>query len=154
MDIKVFIAGIIQGSDRGRGIYSQDYRTKIKTILTKFLPDAKIFCPFENHPNSIDYDDKLGKKVFLELMEKASQTDVLIAFLPQASLGTAIEIWQAYQAGKIIFTISPMTENWVIKFLSNRNFLSLEEFENFVSSGQFETIVKSYESQKPKTTSP
>ncbi len=144
MGIKIFIAGIIQGSDVGRGIYSQDYRERIKSVLRKSMPDADVFCPFEHHPNSIDYDDERGRKVFSELTEKAAQTDILIAFLPQASLGTAIEIWQAYRAGKIIFTISPMTENWVIKFLSDRNFISLDEFASYVLSGQFREFIESH----------
>ncbi len=142
--MKIFIAGIIQGSDKGRGIYSQDYRKRIKSVLQTQIPQAEIFCPFEHHPNSIDYDDNLGKRVFFELMEKERKADILIAFLPQASLGTAIEIWQAYRAGKIIFTISPMTENWVIKFLADKNFVSLDEFEDFVSSGRFWNFVKSH----------
>ncbi len=142
--MKIFIAGIIQGSDRGKGIYSQDYRARIKSVLQKAIPEAEIFCPFEHHPNSIDYDDERGKRVFLDLIDRAARSDVLIAFLPQASLGTAIEIWQAYCAGKIIITISPMIENWVIKFLSDINFETLESFEDFVLSNRFSDFLENH----------
>lgn len=142
---EIFIAGIIQGSDKGRGIYDQGYRKKLKSLLTEYLPEVEVYCPFENHPNSIDYDSEKGKRVFFELMERASQADILIAFLPQASLGTAIELWQAHQAKKIIFTISPMTENWVIKFLPDKNFTTLTDFEEFIRSGEFETFIENHE---------
>jgi hypothetical protein len=34
-------------------------------------------------------------------------------------MGTAIEMWQAYQAGIPLVTISPMSANWVVKYLSD-----------------------------------
>jgi hypothetical protein len=55
--------------------------------------------------------------------------------VPEASMGTAIEMWQAYGAGIPVVSISPMFDNWVIKFLSARAFATLEEFAEFIASG-------------------
>ena len=71
----------------------------------------------------------------------ATSADVVVAFVPEASMGTAIEVWQAHQAGRIVLTISPMTENWVIRILSSRNFETFEMFERFVRSGRFAEYV-------------
>ena len=35
------------------------------------------------------------------------EIDVLLAFVPEASMGTAIEMWEAYQHGAAVITISP-----------------------------------------------
>jgi hypothetical protein len=55
-------------------------------------------------------------------------------------MGTAIEMWQAYGAGARILSISPMSENWVVKFLSERVFATMEEFADFVASGGLDDI--------------
>jgi len=148
MKREIFISGIIQGSCCGKDICDQGYRQRLKKMLQQALPESRIYCPFEAHPQSIDYEPDLAKKTFFNLMERAGETDVLVAFLPQASLGTAIELWQAHQAKKIIFTISPMTENWVIKFLTHRNFTCLEDFEQFVADGKFKEFVEHHEHRK------
>jgi len=124
-----FLAGIIQGSSRSRGLSDQSYRGRLAGILKKAFPDAEIICPFDLHPNSIDYDLDKGKKTFLEMVSRAKRCDVLIAYLPEASLGTAIEMWESFRSGVTIWTISPMKENWVVKFFSHRVFSSLDEFE-------------------------
>jgi hypothetical protein len=40
-------------------------------------------------------------------------------------------------------TISPLTENWVIKLLSHRVFATLDEFTQFVARGELETAIAS-----------
>lgn len=132
MPKRFFLAGIIQGSRRGRKLYPQNYRERIKRALRKRFPGVEVFCPFELHPNSIDYDSKEGKETFLRLIEEAKRSDCLVAYLPEASLGTAIEIWESYQSGVPIWTISPMEENWVVKFLSTKVFSSLSDFETYL----------------------
>lgn len=142
MGIKVFLAGIMQGSRREPALYSQDYRQKIKSIL-KGINNLKIYCPYEHHPQSLNYDQATLKQVFLEHIRKAAEADVIIAYLPEASMGTAIEIWEASQAGKVVLTISPLTENWVIKALATRNFLNLDEFEKFIRQGGLKELIHS-----------
>ena len=45
------------------------------------------------------------ERTLLEMAEEAARADVLIAYVPEASMGTAVEIWEAYRAGKPILTI-------------------------------------------------
>ena len=71
---------------------------------------------------------------------EAARADVLIAYLPEASMGTAVEMWEAHRAGKPVLTISPLAENWVVRFLSTRVFPSLVAFESFVAEGELEKL--------------
>lgn len=131
--MRFFVAGIMQGSRQDDDICDQDYRTTIREIIARQYPDAEVICPLELYPDSVGYGYEEGKRTFLELAEMAAQTDVVVAYLPEASMGTAIEMWHGYAAGARILTISPMAENWVIKFLSDRVFSSTEEFAEFLA---------------------
>jgi molybdopterin converting factor small subunit len=139
--MRIFIAGIMQGSRRGNGIESQDYRERIASAIRARLPDADILDPWALHPDSVNYDDNQGRQVYLALNDMAASADVLVAYVPEASMGTAIEMWQAFKAGAHVFTISPLAENWVVKFLSQRVFATLDEFVQFVAHGEFEAAV-------------
>jgi len=141
--MKVFIGGIMQGSRRDSGVEDQGYRERIAAAIRAHVPDAEIVDPWALHPASPTYDNDKGKQVFMDLNVAAATADVLVAYVPEASMGTAIEMWQAYQAGACILTISPLAENWVIKFLSKRVFTTLDEFIAFVNSGEFEKTVAS-----------
>jgi hypothetical protein len=132
--LRIFVAGIMQGSRQDDEICDQEYRTAIREIILRRHPDAEVVCPMELYPDSPGYDYERGKETFLDLSQRASQADVLVAYLPEASMGTAIEMWQAYGAGARVLAISPMADNWVVKFLSDRVFGTIEEFEEFVAS--------------------
>lgn len=139
--MRFFISGIMQGSRPDKGICEQDYRQIIKTIIKGRLPEAEVIDPLELHPDSVDYGPEEGKRVLLEMAGEAARADVLIAYVPEASMGTAIEMWRAYRAGKVVLTISPLAENWVVKFLSTRVFPALQDFEAFVADGGLEGLV-------------
>jgi hypothetical protein len=140
--VKIFLSGIIQGSNLGRELNDQGYRHAIKDILRAHCPAVEVVCPMDLHPDSVDYAPDLGKETFLTLVQEAKATDALIAYLPSASMGTAIEIWEAYRAGMPIYTITPMTTNWVINFFSTRVFETLPEFEFFVSQGGLDWLAR------------
>ncbi len=125
---KIFISGVIQGSSTNNDIHSQDYRQRITEILQDAFPGAQIYDPFAGHENSIEYDDEKGKKTFLEHISYVHKSDLVIAYLPHASLGTAIEVWEAYQKGIPVWIISPMQTNWVVRFCSQKIFESIEAF--------------------------
>lgn len=143
MGVSFFIAGIIQGSIAHKGIHNQDYRDRLKTLLKRHFPGGKVYCPFDNHPNSLNYGQRKGESVFFDLMRRASEADVLIAFLPEASMGTAIEMWEAYHRKKVIISISPLKENWAIKFLSTVVFNDIPAFERAIESGELRKIIES-----------
>ena len=125
----------MQGSRRDNGVDDQGYRQRITEAIQRHMPAADILDPWALHPDSPTYDYERGRQVYLRLNEQAAQADVLVAYVPEASMGTAIEIWQAYQAGACVLTISPLSENWVVKFLSHRVFATLDEFIQFVENG-------------------
>ena len=133
--MRVFIAGIMQGSRRDGEIEGQDYRREIAQIARQYIPDADVLDPFELHPDSVDYGPEQARRTFLELVELAGRVDVLVAYVPSASMGTAIEMWNAYQRGVRIYTISALTDNWVVQSLSERVFPDVAAFAAFVANG-------------------
>src|SRR5579883_810652 len=138
--MRVFLAGIIQGSYQGLELHDQSYRERLKAIFRTYLPDAETCCPIEMHPAGVGYAPEQQRQAFFELVETASQADLVIAYLPQASLGTAIEMWEAYHHGRPVVVITPMRENWVINLLARAVFPTLDAFEAFVRDGGLKNL--------------
>lgn len=133
---RVFIAGIMQGSLTEKALHGQDYRERIAKIIKDVLPGADIYDPLAANKNSLEYGEAAGMRTFLRHNNQCSTaTDLLIAYAPEASMGTAIEMWEAWKGGAVVITISPMTRNWVVKFLSAKIYPDLETFERGVSAG-------------------
>lgn len=133
MKIKtIFIAGIIQGSKKGKVLHNQDYRKELKRILKIYFPETKIIDPVAVHPESVYYTYETGKKVFHNSIKEALSSDLVITYLPEASMGTAIEMWECHRKKVPVWTISPLKENWVVKFLSEKVFSSLRELESYL----------------------
>ncbi len=140
--MKIFIAGIMQGSRLDRYIVAQDYRRAIAQAIRERIPDAEIVDPNELHPNGVDYDDEQAKRTLLELAALAGQADLVVAYVPQASMGTAIEMWEAFRAGAPVVTISPMAANWVIRHLSAVVLPDLDAFGAWVAGGGLDRLAK------------
>jgi hypothetical protein len=134
--MRFFLAGIMQGSHTEALVHNQDYRGRIKRLLEAEFPQAEVYDPQAEHADSINYDEATGRQVFFRHNEMCRQIDVLLAFLPEASMGTAIEMWEAYQHGAAVITISPLKHNWAVKFLSHALYGDVEEFEAAVRSGR------------------
>ena len=139
---RIFIAGIMQGSRRENNLIEQDYRQTIADFLQQHLPAIEIVDPHVLHPNSVDYDDDAARQTLIGLAKEAGRADVVIAFVPEASMGTALEMWEAYQQQRPVFTISPLIHNWVVKCLSTQVFEDLFAFRAFVTSGEFARQVR------------
>ena len=133
--VRVFIAGIMQGSRSDGGIDAQDYRREIARIVRRHVSGVEVLDPLELHPDSVGYSPEQAKQTLLELIELAGRADVLVAYVPSASMGTAIEMWNAYQRGVRIYTISPLAGNWVVRSLSERVFPDIGAFAAFVAGG-------------------
>lgn len=140
---QVFIGGIMQGSLRENTIQTQNYRRVIGDCLRAHLLNVTVIDPFELHPDSVTYDDNEARRTLIAMAQTAGQADAVVVFVPEASMGTALEMWEAYRNGKPIFAISPLTHNWVIKCLSTRRFATLDEFCAFVAAGDFERSLRS-----------
>ena len=139
--MKLFLAGLMQGSRLDSGIHSQDYRQAIRSALRARYPDIDLVCPFELHPTSVDYDEATGRRTLLDLVSLAAEADGLIAYVPEASMGTALEIWAAHRAGKPVWTISPLSANWVIRFLSTRLYPNLDDFVLSINRGDLDAVL-------------
>ena len=94
-----------------------------------------MYDPRANHAESLDYDDATGRSVFFRHNLMCREIDVLLAFVPEASMGTAIEMWEAHLHGAAVITISPLRHNWAVKFLSHALYPDLPAFEAALQSG-------------------
>jgi hypothetical protein len=133
--MRFFLAGIMQGSHLGPVIHNQDYRSRLRQLLSLHFPNAPVYDPLADHSNSLEYDDRRGREVFFHHNRLSGQVDVLLAFVPEASMGTAIEMWEAYRNGRVVITISPLVYNWSVRFLSHEVYATYEEFESAVTEG-------------------
>ncbi|MBI3840157.1 MAG: hypothetical protein HY288_19720 [Planctomycetia bacterium] len=134
--MRFFLAGIMQGSHLAATLHNQDYRGRIKGLIEAHFPGAEIYDPQADHSNSLNYDDQQGRTVFFHHNRLCREVDVVLAFLPEASMGTAIEMWEAHQHGRAVIAISPMKHNWAVKFLSHELYADVEELEQAVRSGE------------------
>ncbi len=133
--MRFFLAGIMQGSLTEPTLHAQDYRGHLKRLIEAHFPEADVYDPLANHGDSIAYDDTTGRDVFFGHNRMCREVDVLIAFVPEASMGTAIEMWEANQHGAAVLSISPMVHNWAVKFLSHEIYEDLQACERAVADG-------------------
>lgn len=163
----VFLAGTIQGTNRGAKIVDQDYRRVIRDLFNQYYPLIKIYNPLEimyekyGHKvnslglliselskESIIFPDKINPQLlettqtFHDLLNLVSTSDLLVAFLPnhEPSMGTAMEILQAYRNNKTIIAITDMNQNLAILATSTVVVSNLNEFEILLKSKWIETL--------------
>ena len=129
---RIFIAGVIQGSCKGKDIHSQDYRGRLKTLLQRAFPDQQVYCPVENHPNSVEYPIEEVLSTFNYHVEMVKESELVVAYLPTASMGTAVEMWEAYKSGVEVWVITPMKENWVVRLTANKVFETIDQLEGYL----------------------
>jgi len=134
--VRFFLAGVMQGSHTEAVVHDQGYRERIKQLIEAHFPQAEVYDPLADHSESIAYDEPTGRNVFFRHNEMCRKVDVLVAFLPEASMGTAIEMWEAYQHGAAVITISPMEHNWAVKFLSHELYHDVKQFQAALESGR------------------
>ena len=141
--MRVFIAGIMQGSRTAKSLHSQDYRTELTEFLREKMPELSVYDPFAKNHDSINYGNEKGKDTFLRHNKMCgTEIDLLIAYVPEASMGTAIEMWEAWKNGAVIISISEMTSNWVVKYLSEAVYPDMDTFKQAVESGELAKIIR------------
>ena len=139
--MRFFLAGIMQGSHLGAVLHDQHYRGDLRSLVAEAFPGADIYDPLADHAQSLDYDEATGRGVFFHHNKLCQQVDVVVAFVPQASMGTAIEMWEAYRHGKAVLTISPLAHNWAVRFLSHAVYPDLEAFSAALASGEAGRVI-------------
>jgi hypothetical protein len=141
MMYRIFIGGIMQGSRLENDLVSQDYRAQLTDLITRYVPDAEVVDPFSLHPGSVNYDDEKAKQTLLALAKDAGASDALIAYLPAASMGTALEMYEAFTHRTPVITISPMRANWVVRHLSSVILEDISDFEKFLLDGKLQAFM-------------
>ena len=137
----VFIAGIMQGSRSDHLIGDQDYRSQITAAVEKCWPGARISDPYAMHPGSVDYGMEKVRSTFESMTSLAGEADVLIAYLPTASMGTAIEMWTAYKANRYIIAVTELKHNWVVKVTADQVVPDLDTLLKMLESGRLTGVL-------------
>lgn len=140
--MNVFLAGIIQGSLVEAAITSQLWREPIKQALAAALPEADVYCHYTRHPNSITYDMPDIRRTLADGMARAAACELLIAYLPAASMGTAIEMYEAHRGGAAVVAITPLEANWVVRAYSHHIAADIAAFEAFAASGELARLIQ------------
>lgn len=138
----IFVAGVMQGSRLDEKIDGQDYRMRIGEALQAHLPGASVTDPWILHPNSVSYGELETRRTFMENTELARQADILIAYLPHASMGTAIELWEAHHNGTYVIAVTPMTHNWVVRITADEILPDLDSLLAYIKSGRLQQVLQ------------
>jgi hypothetical protein len=142
---RVFVAGTIQGASNGLAVADQSYRQVIPSIVSSVFPEAECFDPslpvmqqLANQQTAaavrtvIEADSgvlQTGalvaeaqqlRRTFVDMTEEVASCDLCIAYLPGStpSMGTAMEMWAARQAGVPVVAVTRMTGNLAIVAVS------------------------------------
>lgn len=139
--MRIFLAGIMQGSHLALTLHPQGYRGHVKELLARHLPAAEVYDPLADHADSLSYDEEQGRGVFFHHCQLCGEVDVVLAFVPEASMGTAIEMWEAHRAGKVVIAVSPLVHNWAVKFLSHAVYRDFDALEAALASGELQRLI-------------
>lgn len=143
--MRVFLAGIMQGSNAHDGVHAQDYRATLTALLREWVPGVEVFDPWAVYPDSPGYSDDRAAEVLVANVREAAASDLVIAYLPQASMGTALEMWEAWRAGVPVIAISPLAANWVVRTCAVQRYETLEDFAAVVRAG----VLGAFQARRP-----
>jgi hypothetical protein len=146
--MRIFLAGIMQGSHVVATMHDQDYRARLKRLLAEHWPQASVYDPLADHPQSFDYSQETARAVFMKHNAMCGEVDLLIAVVPEATMGTAIEMWEAMRHGRVVVTISPLDVNWAVQFCSDLIYPNVEAFERDLTSGELQRQVTELQRNK------
>lgn len=139
--MRIFLAGIMQGSHVAALVHDQSYRERFRRAVEERWPDAEVYDPHSNHANSIGYDMARASEVFLGHVEMCREYDLLVAYVPEASMGTAIEMWEAHRHGRVVVTITPLVHNWVVQITSHAVYRDFDAFLHAVQAGDIDRLL-------------
>jgi hypothetical protein len=117
------------GTDESKGTPYEDEVERIKAALKEKFPYAVIFDPWDVYikdrkhifSKTKEPGRTRGKEVYRRGLEIAGVADVVVAYLPRRSMGSADEIAAASRNGKLVLCISPpqspkgdRVNNWTV----------------------------------------
>ena len=133
----------------GVAMESQDYRAQITQAVLAADPTAQIVDPLkmgevrstELYPagtpvSEMWQDDAHVREMFNDVVVAAAKADCVISYLPVASMGSAVELHSARNAGKLILCVTPgsMRTNWVVRSYADKIFESIPELAEWLKS--------------------
>lgn len=139
--MRIFLAGIMQGSHVAALVHDQTYRERFRRAVQDRWPEAEVYDPHAGHANSIGYDVEQARRVFVGHVEMCQQFDLLVAYVPEASMGTAIEMWEAHRNGRVVVTITPLVHNWVVQLTSQAVYRDFDAFLHALEAGEIDTLL-------------
>jgi hypothetical protein len=126
---------------------SQDYRGQMRAAILAADPNAVVVDPLQLAAERAAewfvedgvppwQDDAHVRQMLSEVVAAAAASDVVISYLPTASMGSALELQAAHAAGKTILAIAPanMRSNWVVRSYSSRIFESIPDVASFLQA--------------------
>lgn len=139
--MRIFLAGIMQGSHVAALVHDQAYRGSLRDLVQAHWPKAEVYDPFANHSTSIGYDMRRARQVFLDHVEMCRVFDLLVAYVPEASMGTAIEMWEAHRHARTVVTITPLVHNWVVQLTSRAVYRDVDSFAHALAAGDIDRLL-------------
>jgi hypothetical protein len=139
--MKIFLAGIMQGSHVAALVHDQSYRGTLRDMVQAHWPAAEVYDPFANHTTSIGYDMRRAREVFFGHLDMCREYDLLVAYVPEASMGTAIEMWEAHRHARVVVSITPLVHNWVVQITSHAVFRDFESFAHALHNGAIDRLL-------------
>ena len=150
--ISYFLSGVMGGSGAGSSklvgiaVESQDYRAQMRDAILAADATADIVDPAqivegrapELHPHGAPIDwseDAAVGTMFGECVATAANCDVVVSYLPTASMGSAVELHAAYVAGRLILVVAPgekMKGNWVVRSYADKVFDNVTELQDWL----------------------
>jgi len=150
-----FLAGVMQGSRRGEQMADQSYRARLGELILSSRPDAELRDPGRLMAEWVGgraaelraaharlaslevidrtkLDGAVGDltEIFARLVRLSATSDVCVAWLPdhEASMGTAVEMSAAHDAGRTVVAITPMRQNLAVLSCSSIIVPDLDHF--------------------------
>jgi hypothetical protein len=139
--MRIFLAGIMQGSHVAALVHDQEYRHTLRDLVQARWPEAEVYDPHANHATSIGYDMRRAREVFLGHVEMCRVFDLLVAYVPEASMGTAIEMWEAHRHARTVVTITPLVHNWVVQITSAAVYRDVDAFAHALTTGGIDRLL-------------
>jgi hypothetical protein len=141
--MRIFLAGIMQGSHVAALVHDQTYRDRFRRAVEARWPQAEVYDPHANHTNSIGYGLEEARSVFMGHVAMCQEFDLLVAYVPEASMGTAIEMWEAHRHARVVVTITPLVHNWVVQLTSQAVYRDFDAFLHALEAGEIDRLFRS-----------
>ena len=149
-----FLSGVMGGSgggastELGIAMEDQDYRGRIRHAILAADSAATIVDPLDMgkeraaqlYPHGTPEqemwaDDFDVRDMFRDVVAAAASADVVVSYLPTASMGSAVELHAAHAAGRVVLCVAPgsMRGNWVVRAYSARVFDDIPSLAEYLT---------------------